>query len=91
MNKRQKKKFYKKLCLKRYDTLSRLHKQNKMRLWYNGKYVTAVMAVLGRPTLNHRVYPASVLRNVFNDIGDIIGEVGNEHPTFGCRSIVEGE
>ena len=91
MNKRQKKKFEKKLCLKRYDTLSKLHKQGKMRLWVDGKYVTATMAMCSCGiTKNNRIYPKSALMNAFKEIGMINDEVDNEHPTFSCR-IVEGE
>ena len=99
MNKRHKKKFDKKLRLKRYDTIEKLHKLNKMRIKINNgngnnEYVTASMGVVSCGiTQNNRIYPANALRDAMmnttdNDVPHIVVPHDiDTTPTFSIRSI----
>ena len=71
MNKRQKKKFFKKKGLKRYDTLSKLHANNKCRLLLDGRWVTATVGIMNPEiSRNRRVYSMSLLKEALMNASD---------------------
>ena len=103
MNKRQLKKFNKKCGLKRYDTLGKLHEQGKRRLFINGKWQTAIVAMVmvgDCINKNRRCYSMdTVMKSITSLIQDENSEVSKQlnsfkidfdHPTpsFSTRTVV---
>ena len=84
MNKRQLKKFNKKCGLKRYDTLGKLHEQGKSRLFINGKWRTAVVAMVGDCVNKNRRYYSmdTVMKSITSLIQDENSEVSKQLNSF---------